>query len=464
MPNRRLVKDPERYKTVLCAGWSSTGACSYGRKCQFAHGREELRVRTAPPLADLAMQQNPALAAMYGLQPQLPHAPMPMWPPQPNVVRPGMPPLPPGPPPQLSGAFNHQQLASAPGVAPPIPVSGPLPGSVPQSDYQAALLAQAAALQTAALHAAAAQQHQQMAATRHQQQQQGFQPPQPQMPVQLGQCAPCGPPLGGPLECQPALIAPTPNTTPPQLPAAILPGSMPTPAPLPAPHPGQQQPLRLPAAMAPAAEPPLPIPSLTPSLPAAMAPAAEPVTPMTSTTGAATTTSNRPSNISLATPPELDKIWGMSTPDLGSFDLMKSALPPKDTTIAASGGGSGGSGKDQMMATTLGKENCFDGAAFSSIGELWSPLKADGSQSKSLWPDSGGLRVERLSENSGDKLDKLTLDSPLEPGLNKRDTSFQPKMVGRMAAFIFDDPASPLHSNENSRHGGTKSPHTAIAA
>ena len=39
MPNRRLVKDPERYKTVLCAGWSSTGACSYGRKCQFAHGR-----------------------------------------------------------------------------------------------------------------------------------------------------------------------------------------------------------------------------------------------------------------------------------------------------------------------------------------------------------------------------------------------------------------------------------------
>merc|ERR1719160_1597001 len=147
---------------------------------------------------------------------------------------------------------------------------------------------------------------------------------------------------------------------------------MPTPAPLPAPHPGQQQPLRLPAAMAPAAEPPLPIPSLTPSLPAAMAPAAEPVTPMTSTTGAATTTSNRPSNISLATPPELDKIWGMSTPDLGSFDLMKSALPPKDTTIAASGGG------------------------------------------------SGGLRVERLSENSGDKLDKFTLDSPLEPGLNKR--------------------------------------------
>lgn len=32
-----------RYKTELCRSWSDTGNCRYGVKCQFAHGREELR-------------------------------------------------------------------------------------------------------------------------------------------------------------------------------------------------------------------------------------------------------------------------------------------------------------------------------------------------------------------------------------------------------------------------------------
>ncbi|GAQ85195.1 hypothetical protein KFL_002230160 [Klebsormidium nitens] len=31
------------YKTELCRSWEETGACRYGAKCQFAHGREELR-------------------------------------------------------------------------------------------------------------------------------------------------------------------------------------------------------------------------------------------------------------------------------------------------------------------------------------------------------------------------------------------------------------------------------------
>lgn len=31
------------YKTELCRGWIETGTCRYGSKCQFAHGREELR-------------------------------------------------------------------------------------------------------------------------------------------------------------------------------------------------------------------------------------------------------------------------------------------------------------------------------------------------------------------------------------------------------------------------------------
>jgi butyrate response factor 1 len=31
------------YKTELCRSWEETGHCRYGHKCQFAHGRDELR-------------------------------------------------------------------------------------------------------------------------------------------------------------------------------------------------------------------------------------------------------------------------------------------------------------------------------------------------------------------------------------------------------------------------------------
>lgn len=30
-------------QTELCRSWEETGTCRYGSKCQFAHGREELR-------------------------------------------------------------------------------------------------------------------------------------------------------------------------------------------------------------------------------------------------------------------------------------------------------------------------------------------------------------------------------------------------------------------------------------
>lgn len=33
----------DRYKTELCRSWTENGTCRYGRKCQFAHGEEELR-------------------------------------------------------------------------------------------------------------------------------------------------------------------------------------------------------------------------------------------------------------------------------------------------------------------------------------------------------------------------------------------------------------------------------------
>jgi len=45
MPSR-LIKDPVRYKTVLCEKFLANGECPYGHKCQFAHGTDDLRVRT----------------------------------------------------------------------------------------------------------------------------------------------------------------------------------------------------------------------------------------------------------------------------------------------------------------------------------------------------------------------------------------------------------------------------------
>jgi hypothetical protein len=35
-----------RYKTTLCKNWSAEGKCRYGKRCQFAHGPQEIRPRT----------------------------------------------------------------------------------------------------------------------------------------------------------------------------------------------------------------------------------------------------------------------------------------------------------------------------------------------------------------------------------------------------------------------------------
>jgi len=32
----------EKYKTEMCKNWIETRSCRYGKKCQFAHGYEEL--------------------------------------------------------------------------------------------------------------------------------------------------------------------------------------------------------------------------------------------------------------------------------------------------------------------------------------------------------------------------------------------------------------------------------------
>jgi hypothetical protein len=42
-----VVKDPVRYKTVMCQNWLTRGSCPYGHKCQFAHGEEEMRSKAS---------------------------------------------------------------------------------------------------------------------------------------------------------------------------------------------------------------------------------------------------------------------------------------------------------------------------------------------------------------------------------------------------------------------------------
>jgi len=38
-------KNPKKelFKTEMCRSWTETGSCRYGNKCQFAHGKEQIR-------------------------------------------------------------------------------------------------------------------------------------------------------------------------------------------------------------------------------------------------------------------------------------------------------------------------------------------------------------------------------------------------------------------------------------
>ena len=140
MPSKRLVKDPERYKTVLCANWESSGKCPYGRKCQFAHSREELRARAAgptgsppqepmarPPPPPMSLPMNLPSSSMQGLT-GLPMPRLSIWPTG-HVQLPGQPPLPLGPPPTaMSNATPPAPRAALP--LPPLP-PGPHPSTVP---------------------------------------------------------------------------------------------------------------------------------------------------------------------------------------------------------------------------------------------------------------------------------------------------------------------------------------------
>lgn len=40
--------DLSKYKTELCKSWEAEGKCSYGSRCRFAHGNEELMAKNVP--------------------------------------------------------------------------------------------------------------------------------------------------------------------------------------------------------------------------------------------------------------------------------------------------------------------------------------------------------------------------------------------------------------------------------
>jgi len=70
------MKDPVRYKTVLCNKFETLGRCPYGPRCQFAHGASELRDRPqsskkndSPPTStkscdDCDGEEEPMVAAL----------------------------------------------------------------------------------------------------------------------------------------------------------------------------------------------------------------------------------------------------------------------------------------------------------------------------------------------------------------------------------------------------------------
>jgi hypothetical protein len=96
MPNRRLVRDPERYKTTPCRnGWNDPNNCPYGWRCQHAHCKEELRKRSllgtyTPPPPPPSTVQSPVsiITEIETLAP--------------STFELNVPPLPIGPPPPLS--------------------------------------------------------------------------------------------------------------------------------------------------------------------------------------------------------------------------------------------------------------------------------------------------------------------------------------------------------------------------
>ena len=50
--------NPQKYKTMLCKHFSSPKGCSFGDKCQFAHGVNDLRTSNGLPISNPQIPNN----------------------------------------------------------------------------------------------------------------------------------------------------------------------------------------------------------------------------------------------------------------------------------------------------------------------------------------------------------------------------------------------------------------------
>ena len=107
---RPHVRDPFRYKTVLCRTFERHGSCPYAEKCQYAHGIDELRATPrwmglSPSFGRVCQWYATTGECPYGYFCKYPHTfdgtwtgvPVPAQPPpQPPLwMQPPLPPLPP---------------------------------------------------------------------------------------------------------------------------------------------------------------------------------------------------------------------------------------------------------------------------------------------------------------------------------------------------------------------------------
>ena len=60
MPQKNQPKGPNnpRYKTTLCKHYNSPQGCTYGEKCQFAHGNNEIRLNNSQYVPMIKKQNN----------------------------------------------------------------------------------------------------------------------------------------------------------------------------------------------------------------------------------------------------------------------------------------------------------------------------------------------------------------------------------------------------------------------
>lgn len=66
----QMNSNPGKYKTSLCKHFTTQKTCSFGNKCQFAHGKDELRSVNGMPMHNMNQQQSYQMEQTKGPNPQ----------------------------------------------------------------------------------------------------------------------------------------------------------------------------------------------------------------------------------------------------------------------------------------------------------------------------------------------------------------------------------------------------------